>query len=399
VFDEDQPAPDARAAAIPLVAWADPLTRYRAFQAALSDAEPTVRAGAIERLAAGLGEAALPLVAQALADDDERVRAAAAAAIPPGGVAVGPIWDALAGAAPPARPPLVAALARADRTQVLLRIERAATDADPAQRAAAATVAGHVAPDAADRLAGALADPAAAVRAAAVEALAALGTGEAVSAASRALVDPEPGVRLAAVRALAGVDTDAAVAAVVTALRDPAPLVQGEARAVLSGRASPAVARHLVRALGAMATRGAAVELLAAMPDLALDALLDAVPAATAEQEGPLGDALGAVAGDGVARLAARLGAIDPARRRAAVAALGLLRGVPPSDVVAQLVAALADADVDTRVAAARALARAGDPAAAEPLRARLLAEPAPEVVEAVKQALASLGERGEAGG
>jgi len=280
-------------------------------------------------------------VAQRMADDDDRVIAAAAVAVlngyPRAPQAAG---DMLHSEDAEARRIAVEGIARKVGKLAASDLEAAANDPDPRVRRAALRWLGQLKDPGAVALARErLADPDDAVRAAAGSALARIGQGDLAALGRRALGDRALAVRLAGVELLAAARDRAALAQLAD---DPDPVVASEA-AIAAGGGAPA-ARAIERAAHA-----ASWEVRAGAANLAVRAL-----------------------GKDAARAVARpLGADpEPAVRLAAARVLGHSGDRPAAIAIAAAVLASPHASRALQLEAAVDLATQGDPRGARALDA-----------------------------
>ncbi len=305
------------------------------YQALLSSTplqRPQLRCAALTGLAA-LGDAAIPDLLAALADEDVTVRTASADALARlrGTVATRACIDALGRAAAPQKAALLDALARRGEALALAPAIRALEDADETVRVAAiATVA---------QLGG---------EAAVEPLLPLLGAPRGVADAARhALIKlPGPGPTTRLTGALESAAPESRVAILGLLAERPA----GDLEPIYARitDTSPAVRRAALRALGALAG------------DDALPRLLNSLAAAsTDEDRSAAGDALAAIAGR------------SPQRERAA----------------AMLIDALPTATIPVRAALLTAVGQIGGDAALAAVRAAL-SSPEPEIREAAVRAL-----------
>ncbi|MET7692143.1 fumarate reductase/succinate dehydrogenase flavoprotein subunit [Streptomyces sp. NPDC005483] len=289
-----------------LLALAEQEPELAALRTYLSDPDPAVRRTAVSVLTETAPPGTGPVLAEALADRDPGVRAAAAASL-----------RELVETLPPEpalREGLAAALA----------------ESDPVVRAAALDVLRALRLGDTALFAGALPDPDIAVRIEAVRALVSVDAAEELARA--ATDDPSREVRVTIAKALATVWAERPLDAVLDALtrltEDPDALVRGAAYGALGTTGCPApLAARAVTALSASAWQvrsGAATALSAAGPDVAVPALAKALADPNADV------------------------------RKAAV--LALTRHTATEDARAALATATTDPDADVRAYAAKGL-------------------------------------------
>ncbi|MFE1438737.1 fumarate reductase/succinate dehydrogenase flavoprotein subunit [Streptomyces sp. NPDC058739] len=299
----DGGAVSSRARLLELLALTDEAPELRDLEPYLKETDPAVRLAAVSALTETVPAGTGPALAAALADDDTRVRAAAAASLRELAEVLTP--------APELQRPLVAALASADP-----QARRAALDVLRALRLGDA---GRYAPS--------LADPDDGVRLAAVRALVSVDAADAVSEAAG---DPAREVRIAAARGFAAMLPEGGRPDVPPAL------------ARLTGDPDAFVRAAALESLGVL---GVPEALLAAVTGVVADpAWRVRAGAATA-----LG---GAEPGRAVPALAGLLGDREADVRKAAV--LALLRHRAQADARTALAGAVDDPDADVRAFAAR---------------------------------------------
>jgi HEAT repeat protein len=251
--------PRTRRLAAHLLSGADDARAARALRGGLRDVDPLVRAQAVEALA-GDGQLEEQDARRALADDDARVRQNAVRAIPSGRLPPDTLDDDDPSVAVAAAVALLGGPSDAAAEHVVRRL----LGRDTETRALVLRELGDAGAEAVARFVPAhLDDPAPAVRAAALEALAAAGAETAVPAALRAIASADPLVTDAALRTLDRLDPggfEAEIAAVVDerstlATRDGAAAAaipaNGEARELLR---DALLARARSNALVALAT-------------------------------------------------------------------------------------------------------------------------------------------------
>ncbi len=355
---------------------------------ALASPSVKLKIAAIEAVAAAELQDLAEQVAEQMADDDDRVVAAAAIAVlrgyPDAPQAAG---EMLRSEDPEARRIAVDGIGKKVGKLALGDLEKAAADDDPRVRRAAVRWLGELKDrDAAPLLIERLGDADDAVRAAAATALARIGVGDLAELGQRALRDPALGVRLAGITLivaarrpdlLAALAEDAdPVVATEAAIARGAPAGDAAARAIERAAAAPswttraAAANLATRALGTPAALGLARK-LAADPAIAVRLAAARVLAHGGDRPAAIAIFVAAL-GDPEHRLAAAIDlaeqedprgvqALDqmvrdpahgPAARAAAAAGHRAARRVTPG-----LVAALADGSPVVRVEAAGALA------------------------------------------
>lgn len=329
------------------------------------DPDESVRAAALEHLPYFDDRRSIPTLASALADDQPRARAAAARAL--GSISEGPVPQLLA---------------------------RALDDADSWVRYFAAIGLGrHGDPAWLEPLVKrAQSDAAVHVAVAAVDALAAVGTADAVAAlASLSLQDEDRG--MAALRALGRVRTNGVVEVLKPALRATdagrrlaaveALVANGSAAAVevlswtATADADPLVARAATLGLATIANRddSASGEAVRALVDILRD---------SSRRRDAL-DALARLAAPALPELAQALSADEPQVRRGVVEALSRLTHPVAS---ACLRGALADGDAVVRRIAITGLSRIGTRGLGKQLSLLARSDPSPSVRQAAAAAL-----------
>ncbi|MET9734084.1 fumarate reductase/succinate dehydrogenase flavoprotein subunit [Streptomyces sp. NPDC006458] len=254
----DGGAVSSRDRLLELLALTDEAPELRDLEPYLKETDPAVRLAAVSALTETVPAGTGPALAAALADDDARVRAAAAASLrelaevlTPSPELQGPLVAALASADPQARRAALDVL-RALRLGDTGRYAPSLTDPDDGVRLAA--VRALVSVDAADAVSEAAEDPAREVRIAAARGFAAMlpeaGRPDVPPALTRLTGDPDAFVRAAALESLGVLGVPEALLAPVTgALTDPAWQVRAGAATALGGaepgRAVPALAALL----------------------------------------------------------------------------------------------------------------------------------------------------------
>jgi HEAT repeat protein len=381
-------SPAVRATAIQVIGRSALEQRAEALSRALRDLDPDVRSTAVQVLPIGLGSLVVPLLMEALADDDERVWEAAVrhlAALPVGELRV--VWDALRRAPVRQRDALLADIQREAPERLALLATQHGSSSDPEDRALAAEIAGRARTAECDQIVlGALRDPVPTVRRVAARAVSAAPSPGAISALGRALSDPYREVRMDVVRALGMIDDDDVVPALVHALKDPEPQVRELAADSLSGWNSPAVARRLAEALTSPDLRHAVEGLLARMGEAGVEPLLDLLSAAGPDLVPVIGQLLGRIAGADA--FLERLKAMEPADRLRATLALGAMGG---DAALEGLTRSLLDPDEHIRMRAVALLGELRDPRAFEAVKRTFLGDPVAGVVSAAEEALRKL--------
>lgn len=309
----------------------------------LAHADEEVRRLGVERLSLLSAAEAIPLLLGSLADSSWRVRKAAVerlAALPERAGAVQALLDALADAENSGRRSAAAeALVRCGRSAVLPLLEALHSN-DIDVRKQVVDVLGLLGDArAVDGLERALCDSEANVRAAAADALAALGAENLAAALTeRFASDPEPFVRLAALRALVELESPLPLALLAPVLADP--VLRNTAYAALGQSSDPATPEWIAK--GLLSERASTRE---AAGEAAVNLVARAEPAQAAAVAGRLKE-LAEAHSEIVADVCERLENAAPARRLASIQLLGVLRS--PAGALALLHAgadaALADA-------------------------------------------------------
>jgi HEAT repeat protein len=265
--------------------------------------------------------------------------------------------------------------------------EQALESPDPRERAIGLAVQARLEePGVIRRLIDSLMDSASEVR---IEALSLLGrkpTSSALDGVGGRLRDPDPTVRLLAVEVLRATQDDRALPHLLEAARDPVEEVSGAAREAILARRSSSVAEVLAGALATPSHRRAASQLLVAMPNEAITALLQVLPDADQDLRRTIGEILSEVEAE--VRLAPRLEDRRLDRRKEAVEALSVVdgaRAVPP------LIQRLDDPDPSIRLRVAQILGEIRDPRALDPLKRSFMSDPDMSVVAAVEGALRNI--------
>ena len=378
-----------RAAAIRILARAEPDARLTGLRLAMDDPDPDVRASALDTLGPGSTAEGGQLLHRALAEPDPRVWQAAVRQVASSSERDPALaWSALRRAGSSQRVELLRLLERTAPERLGLLAHAHARDADASDR----TLAIELAARAGDRHSTALAveslqDPDPVVRRAAAAALCVLRSPSAIPALARALLDPSTDVRLEAVRALGLVDDDEVPAILIPALTDPESRVAELAGEALVRAGSATVARQLTQALSAPDLRRPARRLLERMGARATPFLIEAVVEGDPETRAEAGELLAALRRP--ADVAPQLAALDPDERLRAVEVLGAMGGPEAAEA---MLPALTDPDHRVRVRAIVLLGDAGDERVAEALRRTLRTDPSHEAAAAAAQALRRLG-------
>lgn len=378
-----------RAAALNAVVRAGGATRLAALTRAMEDADPDVRASAVEALDPGKSEDDAELVMMALSDDDGRVWHAAVVHLVtlPDRLLL-KAWAAAANGPPGKREEVVAAIERGGPHRLASIAEAAAKEPDPGARAQAVELAVRAGTrGGAEAVEKALDDPDPLVRRMAAAAMSTIRSPAAVASLARSLYDPHAEVRVEAVKALGLVDDDMVPNILIGALKDPEVRVRNMAADALANWRSPEVARRLVAALATPDIRRAAGEVLRRMGETAIEPLLEAAGTGAPGTGDPAGSLLAEMVGPD--RFVDGLSSIDPAERLRSVLVLGAMGG--PVAVEA-LLSALADPDVAVRSEVVRLLGASGDERAVRPLRRVFLTDPVAQVAAAAEEALRLLG-------
>jgi HEAT repeat protein len=375
-------SPDVRSAAVRAIAKAgaeiDDVAR------ALQDVDAGVRATAIEHLPGDPADRVGPVLAEALADRDEKVRHAAMDRL--AGMSAsdrGLAWSALGRCRAEERHALLEAFTKNDQSVIVDIAFEHLYSADEDERALAIEAVGWGATQACVE-AGirALGDPATAVRRIAVASLGRLRDRSAVSALGKALGDPDAEVRSGAVRALGVIDDEGVLSYLVAALQDPDHSVRETASHVLTEWSSPAVAKRLAGVLTVPSLRDSAADLLMRIGPTSVELLIDVLLQGTPDLRGTVGPLLHRLVG--AEEFVRRMDSLEPERRLRAAEALGAIGG---PDAVDTLVEALSDPDEHVRLRAAQLLGDLGDPRTAEAV-GKLLDDPVSEVAAAAREAL-----------
>jgi HEAT repeat protein len=387
-------SPEVRIAAVSILCRSQPGERLRALERTLVDPDPAVRAAGVSRLAHGFDRATGEPLRRAFRDPDERVwRASLPHLAAAQADSLDVLWDLMTTSDAERVDALVDAM-HADRRGPIDELCLGhAGSLDPAEREFAVTLAGHGRGEASVRAcAGALLDPAVAVRRAAAKSLRARGSALAVAQLGSSLRDPEPTVRVEVLRALGVIDDEAVLGLLVQALHDPAPEVRDAASAVLTEWSSPAVARRLAGVLATPSLRDQAMGLLKKMGPSAAELLVDVLLRSSSEMTPTIGRLLDSIVG--VDAFARRLEASDPQQRRRALLAVTAMGG---ARAVALASSILEDPDQHLRIAALEALADLGD-ASASPSVARVAeSDPVEEVAQTAQWVLGALRRPGAA--
>ena len=292
-------------------------------------------------------------------DHDPEVARAAADALAefPASEVIALAWASLRSAPLAAADLMINALIRVDRP-VTVRLARHAFESpDPIERVIGLEVLATLGADALeDRLATALTDPAPQVRAAALHALLNDPAGAPVDEIGRSVRDPDAEIRAAVVQVLGTIEDDRALPYLLEAARDPVNDIRDRARQSLLARPAPALADLLVSYLADPALRQAATELLMQLPPTATERVVAALGDADGETRAALS---GVLAAPGAFRMLVEWSTSPDTRRR--LMALNGLALVRSRDSVAALVDRLGDPDPQIRQLACVALGDLGD--------------------------------------
>jgi HEAT repeat protein len=382
-----------RASAIHILARLSGRGATRWFELAMGDADPDVRATAVEALPLGSAGHPVPEVAslllRALRDDDESVaRAAAGRLATLASVDPSTTWTAVAGSGTRLRQEIIRSVEReGPGALAALALSNMGASA-PSERALAVELAARAGtPECMAAVVAALEDPNPIVRRAAAAAMSTIGTSVAVGALSRCLSDPHVEVRVEAVRSLGLIDDDGVPPSLVRALQDPEVRVRSEAGDALLRWRSPTVARQLVAALASPDLRRPLMDVLQRMGLVTVEPLTEAAVAGDPVVGPMAGTLLRRITGP--ARFVSELGSTDPRARLRAVEVLGAMRG---AEAVDALIGMLGDPEVHIRTRAATLIGSLGDPRAHRALRRTFLSDPVVEVAAAAEAALRSLG-------
>ena len=389
VLETDQ-SPPLRAAAVRVIARAN-IDASAAMTRAMGDADPIVRAAALEELTPGLGREADPFLLRGLSDGDEPVRRAAMNQLASREDNDHEfVWSAFRQCRPEERNELGSVFSYSNQAALTELALMHYGSPDHEERVLALELAGWSRSQAClEASIQSLQDPVPAVRAAAAAALGRLRDTSAVRALGNAIEDPFPEVRVEAVRALGVIDDEAVLGFLVAALQDADGGVRTVASEVLTQWSSPAVAKRLAGVLAVPNLRGAATELLKKIGPSSQELLIDVLLHGSAEVVPIVGGLLGDIVG--VDRLAGRLGSTEADTRLRAVEGIGAIGGPEAIDA---LIGVLSDPDERIRLRATRFLAALGDPRGAQAIVDAALNDPVPEIVAAAEEALIRLGVR-----
>ena len=238
----------------------------------------------------------------------------------------------------------------------------------------------------------ALADPAPAVRRAALRSLARRWDPNAFDAVAVCCTDPRPDVRAWAVALLHAARDDRALPHLVVAAADPVDEVRRAARDAVRSMASGDAVDRIIRMLDDETTASTAEAVLADISAAIAPRLvrrLDDLGEDGVRRAG----ALLRSSGSG-APIRAALRDSDPAERRRAAQALALMRG---REAVPELIELFDDPDPDVRIAAVDLIAAAGEAGAAEQLALFELRELDPRVRTTIRRARNVLGSTDDA--
>lgn len=350
----------------------------------LNDVDAGVRATTVEHLPGDPPDRVGSILAEALVDGDEAVRDAAMRRLAGASSSERELaWSALERCRVEERPALLEALIRNERELIVDVALEHLSSADEGERVLALETVGRGGTQACVQAAiRALGDDEPAVRRAAAGALGRLGDRTAVAALGDALGDGDPDVRSAAVRALGMIDDEEVLSHLVAAMNDGEQSVRETASQVLTGWSSPTVAKRLAGVLTVPSLRESAADLLRQIAPTSVELLIDVLRQGTAGLRETVGPLLSSLVG--VDEFIQRMGSLEPERRLAAAEALGAIGG---PDAVDALVVALSDADEGVRLRVVHLLRDLGDLRTADAV-ARLLDDPAPQVVAAARDAL-----------
>jgi HEAT repeat protein len=378
-----------RATAMQLLARRGGTARVAAMAQALRDADPDVRATAIETLPPAVSSDVAELLLSAFMDEDERVWRPTIphlAQLPERDLPL--LWSAIRDSIEPKRDELLAALERYDSDRLSQLALQNARTPDAASRALTIQVAARAGSNESTALVlTALEDPDPFVRRTAAGAMSMLRNPLAARTLSRALSDPQAEVRVEAVRALGMIDDDSVPTALISALNDPEIRVREMAVDALGRWRSPSVARRLAAALRSPDLRAAASDVLAKMGQPAVEPLTDVVVGDDPQAAAAAGEILSHVVG--VRPFVADLSSTDPQTRLRAVAVLGAMGGLVASDALMTMVS---DPDVRVRMQAVGLLGDIGDRRVVKVLKRVFTSDPVHEVAAAAEDSLRALG-------
>jgi HEAT repeat protein len=387
--------PRVRHAAVEAFRHAPAEARVAVANRAAAAPDPDVRGMATELLWGGTVEESATLV-HLLHHRDDRVveRAIQALGRRSTPETLALLWNSLRSASPDVRRRVVGTLQGFDRGSLALLADQALGSTDPRERAVGlAMVAELDDREALGRLIEALDDPAPEVRIESLGALSRRPSPAALDPAGSRLRDPETTVRALAVGVLRQIEDDHALPYLLDASRDPEEQVNRTAREAILSRRSAAVVDLLVRSLGRPTHRRVASELLVAMGPEVLGILVAALDEADPQTRRAIGEILAAVGAE--EWLAERLQDRRSDQRRRAVEALGSM-GAEGS--IPALIGRLDDPDPTIRARVADILGELGDHRALEPLKRAFVSDPDMDVVSAIEPALRSLASGGATG-
>ncbi|HEV2370233.1 MAG TPA: HEAT repeat domain-containing protein [Acidimicrobiales bacterium] len=391
----DTSADVALAAARGLTAAPVPV-RVEAATAALSHPDRRVRLAGVD-LVPHDGETT-GMILDLVADEDPEVARAATRALVsfPAAEVIALLWSSLRTASSSAGDLMIEALTGIDRLVTTRLARHAFKSVDPVDRIIGLEVLAKLGPEALeDGLAAALADPSNEVRAAALRAVIDMqGHGSApIDDLGARLRDPDAEIRALVVEALAAIDDDRALPYLLEAMRDPVADIRTQARATMLSRPAAALADVLVRKLGDPSLRQVAAELLVELPEGATERVVAALTDADDDTRQVISSVL--VAPTAFRALLARI--TSPHRQRRAVALDGLAT-VHTRESVDAVMGRLDDPDPEIRARACAALGEMGDQRAVAGLRRVMAADPDMGVVAAAEAALRILAAPGGPG-
>lgn len=274
--------------------------------------------------------------------------------------------------------------------ELLARVAVAGPDVEARSVALVALTGSHA--DRMDALVAALADPAPAVRRAALRSLARRWDPRAFDAVAVCCTDPRPDVRAWAVALLHAARDDRALPHLLAAAADPVDEVRRAARDAVRSMASGGAVDRIIRMLDDETSASTAEAVLADIGSAIAPRLirwLDDLGDEGTRRAGALLRSSGAGA-----PIRAALRDRDAAHRRRAAQALALMRG---REAVPELLELFDDPDPDVRIAAVDLIAAAGEPGAAEQLALFELRELDARVRDTVRRARKVLGSNHDA--
>ena len=329
------------------------------------------------------------LMIRLLSDDDVAVVEAAAARLRRSSSAevLVTMWPALRTASGASVQIMIDTLVEMD-AEMTRRLGRNACDsADAMDRVLGLRVLARLGDDTiAGRIERALSDLSREVRVTAVGALTMRPDLVAIETAGRCTRDPEVEVRRLVVQVLSEAPDDRALGFLLDAARDPVPAVREPAREHLLSRRLAPLARMLVSGLFDPARRSVAAELLQSVPEGSTDFVVAALPDADEETRAAMAKVLSSPGA--VDALIASLGSPDPDRRRTALRGLALVRDARTAPALTQC---LQDPEPEIRQEACTVLGTLGVDLAIPTLRRVLVTDPDMEVVAAAETALRRL--------